>query len=264
MRYPLPSHHLSLIGIVGWSLAFGLVGCGGGSSGGSSSSAPPTTTTQPQPASLSLGSITAQVDSSVPSPAVSLVREIVTNSDAQPVGSKLTIAGDSSGAASPIMAVNTDQEILLAGMSISTTIQLSAKTTAETLVLITFGDTGTSSIDQLISAIDSSSGFAKLTNDIQASLSQGTSPVNSSDVMKDIVGVQQDLITQSYQKVSARESPTVNPRAAQSSVYVVPPVPVQIVGFSSTFKRQLNRFMSPAHQQLGVSTLGIRCRFLFG
>jgi len=231
------------------SVALVLSGCAG-SGGGSQSS---TTTTSPSsPGGLTLSSTTTSLDNTVPSSVTGLISEVLSTADSKPLGSSLSIPSDSTGFSTPIFAVDKNQNLMLAAMAGSQNTSLNAKSTAEVLAILSLGITGGTS-SQLTAAIDAAPSFPIFVADIQTALSQGTSPLASQNVVKDIAAVLGDALTNAYQQQSTKPF-VVQPRTTSlGTASATSPLPFQILGPFSSFKTLASVYIDSLSSDGGVN-----------
>ena len=145
------------------AVVVGLVSCGGGGGGNdvSGTDAAPSATT----------AINVLFDQSVPSATRSSVAEVLTPTDAQPPGSAVAIpvGGDEFGPV--VMAVDTQDRLILAGFASDSSVTLSARSTALVLTRFVLGKSGFwASLEEAERTASQSAKFGRLVVAIQSAL----------------------------------------------------------------------------------------------
>jgi hypothetical protein len=141
---------------------------------------------------------------------------------------------------------------MLAAMAGSQNTQLSAKSTAEALAIISLGITG-GTTSQLTAAIDAAPSFPTFVSDIQAALSHGTSPLASQDVVKDMAAVLSDALTNAYQQQSTKPFVVQPHTTSLGTESATSPLPFQILGPSSSFKTLASVYIDNLSSDGGVN-----------
>jgi hypothetical protein len=216
-----------------------LLSCGG------SATQSPSQTPTPPPATVDLTTTmtTPALDATVPATTAANIAQVLSSADSQPVGTPLAIPTSSVGFPTPLFAVDSGGKPLLAAYATSGTTTLSASSTATTLVTLTLGLPTTSlSYSQLTQDIQKASDYSTLATDIQASLSTGTSPLDSQTVSQDVANVVNEVLTVVAPQPSSATASAAHPSAsshlfrqqhAHTSLppeNAAPPLPFQILG----------------------------------
>ncbi len=149
------------------------------------------------------------------------------------MGSSLTIPTTSTGTNIPIFALDANQDLILAAYADSATTTLSASSTAVTLVLMALGPLPSSgpTFSQVVQNVQSTNGYATLVQSIDAALTAGTPPLQSTLVVQNVVTV----ASQSSQMLASESASSAVARAQTAtmpSTQVTNQLPFQIVGSS--------------------------------
>lgn len=178
---------------------FVLTACGGGGGaggaatpGGGSSSGGSSVPTVPP---LATQSLTVTIDSDVPSVAMANISALVTPLDSEPVGTaNLTIPAISANPETVVVALDANNNMMLAAMVDSASSTISANSTAIALVRVALGTLPSSVTPaQANTAITGTADFSALVTQVNASLSAGSAPALSTTVAQAVVTVINDL-----------------------------------------------------------------------
>lgn len=246
------------------SLFLSSCGGGGGSSSGTGGGSAP-------PIDLTTTTTTIAVDNSVPSATSDIIAEVVSSADSEPLGQPLSIPTSSTGFATPVFALDSNQDLLLAAYASSSQTTLGASSTATTLAILTLGTLPSPgpSFAQVAQDVQSAPGFQTLIADIVASLADGTSPLTSQSVVQDVATVVNQvlpvIISQSGSLKASRSGALTASRvrfspkfgrpradATQTTEFAGPPLPFQILG-PSLPNNFFSVYIASATAQGGVS-----------
>jgi hypothetical protein len=130
---------------------------------------------------------TVSIDSSVPATAQSAIASILSPIESEPLHSALNIPVSFVGGETLVLAVDSNNNILLASLTTTPSETLTTARTALALVRMPFGILpSTVSASQLNAAIQATAKFSNLVSLINASLSADSSPATSSSVAQSI------------------------------------------------------------------------------
>jgi hypothetical protein len=132
------------------------------------------------PGTVGLVPATVTIDSSVPSSTTDNITSVVSAFDGQKLGVPVYVPVGAGGGETMVLAVDSNNNILLAALSTSTSINLSAKTTALALVRLLMGAlSATASESQVDAGISATADFPNLVSLISAALAANTPPSTS-------------------------------------------------------------------------------------
>jgi Big-like domain-containing protein len=180
---------------------------------------------------------TVTIDASVPPSGAAIISSVVSPIDSQKIGTPLYVPISEVAGETLILAVDANQNILLASLTTTNAANLSAGTTALALVRLAIGALpNTSASGQLNGAIQATPEFPNLIALISAALTANTSPVTSSAVYSSIAAVlgqlPSTLVTALEQSsrtiVHALAGPVASPSVTNS-------LPYALISFSTKF-----------------------------
>lgn len=130
---------------------------------------------------------TITLDSSVPASAYSTINAVVSPLDSEPFGTPLYVPISASGGETVVLAVDSNQNIILAAMTGTNSANLSTTSTALALVRLTLGALPSQAVaSQLDAAIENTAEFPNLVSKVSAALASNTPPGNSAAVYSSI------------------------------------------------------------------------------
>jgi hypothetical protein len=146
--------------------------------------------TAASPGTVALEPATVTIDSAAPSSVIEKITSVVSPFDGQKLGIPIYVPFSAGGGESMVFAVDANNNVLLAALATTTSIKLSAQTTALALVRLSMGPLPTTaSENQLDAAISAADGFPDLVSQISAALASNTPPSASTLVAASMVGV---------------------------------------------------------------------------
>ena len=133
---------------------------------------------------------TVTIDPSAPASVESMITEIVSPLDSQPLGTPLYVPVSEISGESMVLAVDANKNILLASLTTTNAVTLSSSSTALAVVRLAIGALPSSAVSgQLNAAIQGTMEFPHLVTLISAALTANTSPVTSSSVYSSIATI---------------------------------------------------------------------------
>lgn len=204
------------------AVVVGLVSCGGGGGGNdvSGTDAAPSATT----------AINVLFDQSVPSATRSSVAEVLTPTDAQPPGSAVAIpvGGDEFGPV--VMAVDTQDRLILAGFASDSSVTLSARSTALVLTRLILGKSGFwASLEEAERSASQSAKFGRLVVAIQSALDSARAADEDEAVMTALSAVVAERIETTRAPASAASVSARARAMAVASPSVSHPLPAVVL-----------------------------------
>jgi hypothetical protein len=187
------------------------------------------------PGTIIVAQATVAIDSSVPSSAIDNISGIASPVDAQKLGVSLYVPYGAGGGESMVVAVDSSNNIVLASLLTTTSVSLSAGSTALALTRLEIGALPSTAVaGQLNAAIQATSEFPNLVAVISAALNANKSPVTSGAVYSSIGTVLTQLpetvVTALQSLKSASEHAQAGPVASPS---VTTSLPYELVNFST-------------------------------
>ena len=176
------------------------------------------------------------LDSSVPASVFSIIAEIVSPLDSEPTNTPLYIPISANGE-TVVLAVDSNQNILLASMTATNSANLSATSTALVLVRLTIGALpNQAAATQLDTAIESTAEFPNLVSEISAALAANTAPGNDVAVDSSISTIVTQLPQAVIMAIQAKVRKTARASSGPGPVSypsVTTPLPFTLMSNSS-------------------------------
>jgi len=204
------------------------------------------------PLTLTTASLTLSLDSALNSLSGSIAT-IASAIDSQTLGRSLQLPASEQGFATPVLAFNSNGDVLLAGFAQAPTSTLSADSTAIAFVLLSFGilPPQTPTLAQIETDIRNAADYPALVAAINVSLGNQSSPLNSSDVITEVANVYNEIAGEIQDQISPAIS-HVHAVTTNPQVLATPPLPFQIVGVSKNFPTQASVFLSGRNRQIAL------------
>jgi hypothetical protein len=178
---------------------------------------------------------TVTIDSSVPASVSSIITQIVSPLDSQKPGTQIFVPISEIAGESLVLAIDANSNIVLASLTTTNTVNLSANSTALALVRLAIGALPNSGVSgQLNKVIQATAEFPNLVALISAGLTANMSPVTSSAVYSSIATVLTQLPAPAVAALQSSNRARAHAQAAPvDSPSVTTSLPYELVNFST-------------------------------